>query len=160
MISTEVDRRSANRSSDSTGTQSSVQDKTGSDVKTLDNRHHREANKHGVLVPSHKCSRGDDAKLVYGHQKGADDVAPNTGTTIGAACVLASDFSRHASRHGELAFELLHMSEGHGPDSRSFAAVPEGMAALGQSVGLQASAVGLMDEVVVRTVHSRVSDGP
>lgn len=112
-----------------------------------------------------RSSRTDDVASDHHHRRSSrtvDDVASNTGTTIGAACALASALSRLASRHRELAFGLLDASQGHGEiDPRSFAMLPEEMALLGQSVGLQASAVGLMDEVVARTVHSRVRrDGP
>lgn len=166
VVSPGADGRSGNnQSSDFTGARS-TQDKRGSDTNNYfsSGRHLREANKHdgGVLVPSNEknISREDDAKLAYRHQEwAAGGVAPDTGTTVGAACALASDLSRLASRHGELAFGLLHVSEGRGSDPRSFAGLPGEMAALGQSVGLQASAVGLMEEVVVRTVHSRVRDG-
>lgn len=162
------DRSGNNQSSEFTGARS-MQEKGSSDVNNYlgsGRRHLREANQHdvdGVLPPSNKqnnTSREDDAKRANRHQGWADGVAPDTGTTVGAACALASDLSRLASRHGELAFGLLHVvSEGRGSDPCSFAGLPEEMAALGQSVGLQASAVGLMEEVVVRTVHSRVRDG-
>lgn len=165
IVSPEAEGRSGgHQSSDLAGTQS-TRDQRASDIKdnlASSSRHPREVSKHddGVLTPAYKgSSRGEDAKptLVCGHREGAMDVtAADTGTTAGAACALASDLSRLTSRHGELAFEIFHVSKGRGPDPRSFSVIPGGMAALGQSVGLQASAVGLMEEVVVRTVHSRV----
>lgn len=168
IVSPEAEGQSGDRQNfDFIGAQS-MRDQGGSDVKSnLDSssRRPREVNKHdaGVLAPPYKKnSRGDDTKLelVYGHENEAgDEAAPTTATTVGAARALASDLRRLASRHGELAFEIFHVSKGHGPDRRSFAVIPGGMAALGQSVGLQASAVGLMEEVVVRTVHSRVRGG-
>lgn len=89
-------------------------------------------------------------------------------TTGGAAFVLASDLSRLASRQGGAACELLQVSSSEATrcavpldpwkDPRQVPEVLQALAALGQSVGLQAKAVGLMEEVVARTVHSRVSE--
>lgn len=76
---------------------------------------------------------------------------------------LTSDLGRLASRQREAACELLlQEEEGLRRDTVSNLreAIPhacEVVAALGQSVGLQAKAVGLMEEVVTRTLHSRVS---
>lgn len=77
---------------------------------------------------------------------------------------LTADLCRLASRQYEAACELL-LQEAEGGcretvSSSSRKALPhqgDVMAALGQSVGLQAKAVGLMEEVVTRTLHSRVS---
>lgn len=89
-------------------------------------------------------------------------------TTDGAAFVLASGVSRLASRQGASACELLQVSSSEGTrsavalepwqDPRQVAEVLNALAALGQSVGLQSKAVGLMEEVVARTVQSRVSE--
>lgn len=77
----------------------------------------------------------------------------------GAASELASNLSRLASRQSASATELLQIP----PDSRNRArnapGVLQALATLGQSVGLQAKVVGLMEEVVTRTVHSRVGFG-
>ncbi|CBN79766.1 conserved unknown protein [Ectocarpus siliculosus] len=87
-------------------------------------------------------------------------------TTSGAAHVLASDVSRLASRQSEVASEVLQ--EPSSEDARGtlpadprtfhrkFPKVLEALAVLGPSVGLQAKAVGLMEEVVERTDHSRI----
>lgn len=87
-------------------------------------------------------------------------------TTSGAAHVLASDLSRLASRQSEVASEVLQepsSEDARGPlpadprtFHRKFPKVLEALAVLGPSVGLQAKAVGLMEEVVERTGHSRV----
>lgn len=87
-------------------------------------------------------------------------------TTSGAANVLALDLSRLASRQSEVASEVLQepwSEEARGAlpadprgIHRKFPKVLEALAVLGSSVGLQAKAVGLMEEVVERTAHSRV----
>ncbi|CAM9583036.1 unnamed protein product, partial [Ectocarpus sp. 13 AM-2016] len=87
-------------------------------------------------------------------------------TTSGAAHVLASDVSRLASRQSEAAIEVLQepsSQDARGPlpadprtFHRKFPKVLEALALLGPSVGLQAKAVGLMEEVVERTTHSRI----
>lgn len=98
------------------------------------------------------------------------DAAPSdTGnvTTGGAASILASNVCRLASRQDDAAGELLRASPSEParwtahPDPlnipRKVPAVVEAMAALGKAVGLQAKAVGMMEEVVERARHSRVS---
>lgn len=85
-----------------------------------------------------------------------------------AAFILASDLSRLASRQGDAACELLEVSSleeapkavelGPLKDPRKDPDVLSAVAALGQAAGLQARVVGLMEEVVLRTTHSRVSE--
>lgn len=98
---------------------------------------------------------------------GGDDLSGAGGSTGRAACVLASDLGRLAARQRAAAGELLRVASSETApsalvldprkDPRKDPAVLSALAALGQAVGLQAKAVGLMEEVVVRTVHSRVS---
>ncbi|CAB1111351.1 unnamed protein product [Ectocarpus sp. CCAP 1310/34] len=87
-------------------------------------------------------------------------------TTSGAAHALASDVSRLASRQSEVVSEVLQESSSEDARGtlpadprtfhRKFPKVLEALAVLGPSVGLQAKAVGLMEEVVERTDHSRM----
>lgn len=99
-----------------------------------------------------------NADLPRGQKDIMGDTPPSGGTTTsGAACSLTSDLSRLASRQSVLADELLEVSAAGPPDQCKVSKAAEAMVALGQSVGLQARAVGLMEEVVVRTGHSRVS---
>eukprot|EP00752_Nemacystus_decipiens_P007659 g6847.t1 len=97
----------------------------------------------------------------------ADDLPETNVSTDRAACVLGSDVSRLAARLGAAACELLRVSSSEAArkeavvldprkDPRKDPEVHGALAALGQAVGLQAKAVGLMEEVVVRTVHSRL----
>ncbi|CAM9277017.1 unnamed protein product, partial [Ectocarpus fasciculatus] len=95
-----------------------------------------------------------------------DGLQDTCDTTSGAANVLASDLSRLASRQSEVASEVLQEpwseeARGSLPADlrtihRKFPKVLEALAVLGPSVGLQAKAVGLMEEVVERTAHSRI----
>lgn len=112
---------------------------------------------------------GDEKQTAidYGGGGGGDDLAGAGGSTGRAACVLASDLGRLAARQGAAAGELLRVASSETApsalvldprkDPRKDPAVLSALAALGQAVGLQAKAVGLMEEVVVRTAHSRVS---
>ncbi|CAM9258641.1 unnamed protein product, partial [Hapterophycus canaliculatus] len=78
------------------------------------------------------------------------------GATSEAAIALASNLSRLASRQDEAAGELLEIPPDSRNHPRNVPEVQEALATLGQSVGLQAKIVGLMEEVVERTVHSRL----
>lgn len=111
---------------------------------------------------------GDEKQTAIDYRGGGgDDLAGAGGSTGRAACVLASDLDRLAARQGAAAGELLRVASSETApsalvldprkDPRKDPAVLSALAALGQAVGLQAKAVGLMEEVVVRTVHSRVS---
>lgn len=103
--------------------------------------------------------------IEYGTATDADVAASSTGQ---AAFILASDLSRLASRQRTAACELLQVSSSvpapsaglldHRKDPRKDPEVLNALATLGQVVVLQAKTVGLMEEVVVRTVHSRVSN--
>lgn len=84
--------------------------------------------------------------------------ALNTSTTTAIACTLTLDLRRLIKRQQEAVCELIEMSPNCGPHPWEISEVSKPMAALGQLVGLQARAVGLMEEVVERTVHSRVSN--
>eukprot|EP00903_Cladosiphon_okamuranus_P013005 g12134.t2 len=98
------------------------------------------------------------------------DLADPGVSTERAALILASDLSRLASRQEASACELLEVSTSEAApkaveldpwkDPRRDVDVPSVLAALGQAVGLQAKVVGLMEEVVVRTVHSRAAPDP
>lgn len=100
---------------------------------------------------------------------GIAECLADTGITPGrAAFLLSSDLSRLAARQGDAAGELLQVSSSTVPpsavaldprkDPRKDPEVLNTLTALGQAVGLQAKAVGLMEEVVSRTVHLRVSE--
>lgn len=128
---------------------------------------------------SNQAYRGNDekaAELPGGALRTAVDIdadgasAPSdasSNTAGGAALVLASNMCRLASRQGDAANELLRASPSAaarwtalGPVRRGPRKVPEALeavVALGRAVGLQAKAVGLMEEVVERAKHSRVS---
>lgn len=131
-------------------------------------------------VRKRSCRRDDeDSAEVSGdmHETGTEYAAAAAAaaaspaeigkSTSGAAFVLASDLSRLASRQAGAACELLQVSPSEATrcavsldpwkDPRQVSEVMNTLAALGQSVGLQAKAVRLMEEVVARTVHSRVS---
>lgn len=96
-----------------------------------------------------------------------DDLVDAVICTGRAACFLASELSRLAARQEADAGELLQVSSSEAApravmldprkDPRKDPGVLNALAALGQAVGLQAKAVGLMEEIVVRTAHSRVS---
>lgn len=98
---------------------------------------------------------GGDAELLGRRMKYN---GRGTGDTVAAALALTSDLSRLALRQDKVAAEVFQAAPGeHGIDSQAGLGGSEAIAALNLSVGLQARAVGLMEEVVARTVHSRVS---
>lgn len=116
----------------------------------------------------HRARDGAERITLDKHHAGAatDDSPTNIGfdgPIAWATCKLTSDLGRLASRQREAACKLLlQEEEGMRREtvSTSREALPhacEVVAALGHSVGLQAKAVGLMEEVVTRTLHSRVS---
>lgn len=117
--------------------------------------------------PRNRNIYNDDVRQTAIDFSAADDLADTDITTGRAALILASDLSRLASRQGDAVCELLRVSSSDAApsagvldprkDPRKDPGVLDELAALGQAVGLQAKAVGLMEEVVVRTVHSRVS---
>lgn len=135
-----------------------------------DEQHCETRNRNNSYIDDDNSSKlpGDAnrAAVDCGIAAGLADASCATGR---AASILASDLGRLASRQGAAAWELLRVSSsGAVPgaavldsrkDPRKDPEVLDALATLGEAVGLQAKAVGLMEEVVVRTAHSRVSKG-
>ncbi|CAM9194124.1 unnamed protein product, partial [Scytosiphon promiscuus] len=78
------------------------------------------------------------------------------GNTTGAAFALAANLSRLASRQDTAANDLLQIPPDARNRARNVPGVLDPLVVLGQSVGLQAKVVGLMEEVVTRTGNSRL----
>lgn len=89
----------------------------------------------------------------------AEEQSNSAAHIVGAACDLTSDLCRLALRQGDDALQLLNAThnDGEEPTSRGRSCDVRGdLATLGKSVALQARAVGLMEEVVIRTDRLRV----
>lgn len=106
------------------------------------------------------CAQGNDKE-----QPEVDDKWSQLGEnrdgdidTVTAACVLTSDLGRLASRQSDDVRQVFGYTNStiNEPVRGDLGEILEVVATLGQSVGLQARAVGLLEEVVMMTKRSRV----
>lgn len=110
-----------------------------------------------VADVSHKQSC-DDEEGGVGHREAAADMFAEQTNTMMAASALTLEFTRLASRQDEAASQLhgVRSTRGKGPYLNGGLEAQQATTVLGHSVALQARAVGLLEEVVTRTVQSRV----